>query len=137
MKALIVTNCATSAYTETLKIIRPSWDVRGVNIITATKWLTTDINSNFIEFFDSADFLVTGFPDLRQPSKKTHVINIPGFSFRGLHPDVLLLPDAPHQSSMAEVGIILGSLLQRSSQAKAKSRLGVFLIGTFTRNLAI
>ena len=129
MKALIVTNCATLAYTETLKIIRPSWDVRGVNIITATKWLTTDINSNFIEFFDSADFLVTGFPDLRQPSKKTHVINIPGFSFRGLHPDVLLLPDAPPS-------VIDGRSRDYSRLAiAALSRLGVFLIGNVYEEL--
>lgn len=121
MRALIVSNCATSAYTETLRQLHPQWDVRGVNINLARKWFESSEKPEFIAFHDSADFLISIAPEIRKTDAK--VIKIPGFFFRGLHPDSFHLNGTPSvldpggnlQSRIAAVAYLLGKSAEETA----------------------
>jgi len=63
MKALVVTNCATAAYTSGLRALFPAWEVKGAQLDTARNWVGEEPNPSFIEFLSSADLLLTAMPD--------------------------------------------------------------------------
>jgi hypothetical protein len=90
MKALVVTNCATAAYTAGLRAIFPDWDVKGAQLDVARKWLTDEPNPAFGEFLGQVMFLITSEPDnemfAQLPPGATRLV-IPVFYFRGYHPD--------------------------------------------------
>lgn len=90
MKALVVTNCATAAYTAGLRAIFPEWDVRGAQLDVAEKWLAAEPNPAFADFLGQAALLITHEPDhgmfARLPPDATRLV-IPTFYFRAYHPD--------------------------------------------------
>ncbi|HEX3430064.1 MAG TPA: WcbI family polysaccharide biosynthesis putative acetyltransferase [Rhizomicrobium sp.] len=90
MKALVVTNCATAAYTSGLRVLFPEWEVKGANLDVAEKWLDEEPNGTFHAFLTQSDVLVLGSENEARfaefaPGKE--VLSIPYFHFRGLHPD--------------------------------------------------
>lgn len=97
MKALVIHNCATSAYTKGLKAIFSDWDVRGVFEFLALQWLEErGHNSPFFEFLTNCDMYI-GPPVANRryeeflPREVRHV-EIPSFQFLGLQPDSFHLP---------------------------------------------
>ena len=44
MKALVVTNCATAAFTTGLRLLFPEWEVKGANLDVALRWLGPEPN---------------------------------------------------------------------------------------------
>ena|SRR5438105_1386208 len=90
MKALVVTNCATAAYTSGLRALFPEWDVRGTALDVAQKWLAEEPNPAFRAFLSDADLLVLGSENesvFAEFAAVKDVISIPYFYFRGLQPD--------------------------------------------------
>ncbi len=88
MKALVVTNCATAAYTSGLRTLFPEWEVKGAELNTARKWVGEEPNPSFVEFLSGADLLLTATPDepmFAGTGKATLVV--PTFYFRAYHPD--------------------------------------------------
>lgn len=86
MKALVVTNCATAAYTSGLRALFPAWEVKGAELSTARNWIGGEPNRPFIEFLASADLLLTAMPDEPMFAGKATLV-VPAFSFRAYHPD--------------------------------------------------
>ncbi|HEX4157026.1 MAG TPA: WcbI family polysaccharide biosynthesis putative acetyltransferase [Rhizomicrobium sp.] len=96
MKALVVTNCATGAYTMGLRAIFPKWDVKGANNNVAQKFID-ERDRKFLGHLSSAKFLLTNEPDAPMfdgfaPDGVKLVI--PNFSFRALQPDAFHLSHA-------------------------------------------
>lgn len=90
MKALVITNCATAAYTSGLRILFPEWEVKGANLDVAQEWLGTEPNESFCTFLDHAELLVLGSEnecEFEEHSRDKDVLSIPYFHFQGLHPD--------------------------------------------------
>ena len=90
MKALVVTNCATAAYTSGLRALFPDWEVKGADLNVARKWLVEEPNAAFREFLTTAQLLV--LPAVDEPLIQGHlagkeVLVIPYFYFRAFHPD--------------------------------------------------
>ena len=90
MKALVVTNCATAAYTSGLRALFPDWEVKGADLSLAHKWLVDEPNATFQEFLTAARLLV--LPAADEPLFQEHlagkeVLVIPYFHFRAFHPD--------------------------------------------------
>jgi hypothetical protein len=92
MKALVVSDCATSAYVGGLKALFPDWDVRGVMRNLADQWVSANPpNAGFIEFLEDCDLHI-GLPaqqgryGKKLPTRARHIV-IPSFWFRGLQPD--------------------------------------------------
>jgi hypothetical protein len=92
MKALVVSNCATSAYVHGLKVLFPDWDVRGVILNLAEQWATSNPpNVEFVEYAKNCDLYIGLPPEGTRygqllPERKKRVM-IPAFRFRGLQPD--------------------------------------------------
>ena len=86
MKALVVTNCATAAYTSGLRALFPAWEVKGAELNTARNWVGGEPNPSFIEFLSSADLLLTAMPDEPMFAGKAKLV-VPAFYFRAYHPD--------------------------------------------------
>lgn len=90
MKALVVTNCATPAYTSGLRALFPKWEVKGANLDVAQKWLGTERNDAFCTFLRDSDMLLLGSEneaEFAEYASGKDVISIPYFYFRGFHPD--------------------------------------------------
>lgn len=90
MKVLVVTNCATPAYTSGLRAIFPQWEVKGAELDTARKWLLDEPNPAFVRFLAQAELLVTGDPNdsiFAGASASASRLVIPPFYFRAYHPD--------------------------------------------------
>jgi hypothetical protein len=92
MKALVVSNCATSAYVGGLKNLFPDWEVRGVLQSLAEEWATpTCPNLSFVEYARNCDLHI-GLPSAgtrysQLLPERAQFVAIPHFSFRGLQPD--------------------------------------------------
>jgi hypothetical protein len=78
MKALVVTNCATAAYTSGLRALFPAWEVKGAELNTARDWVGGEPNPSFIEFLSSADLLLTAMPDEPMFAGKAKLV-VPAF----------------------------------------------------------
>jgi len=90
MKVLVVTNCATAAYTSGLRAIFPQWEVKGAQLDIARKWLLEEPNPAFAEFLAQAELLVTADPGdviFAGASASAARLVIPPFYFRAYHPD--------------------------------------------------
>jgi Polysaccharide biosynthesis enzyme WcbI len=91
VKAIVVSNCATSAYVGGLKAIFPDWEVRGAMSDLAEKWLTEPLNAGFVKYLEECDFLV-GVPAEgarygQLLPEKARRVTVPQFWFYGLQPD--------------------------------------------------
>ncbi|MDR3495922.1 MAG: WcbI family polysaccharide biosynthesis putative acetyltransferase [Ancalomicrobiaceae bacterium] len=92
MKALVVSNCATSSYVHGLKSLFPDWEVRGAMSDLAEQWVTSDPpRAGFVQYTQDCDFYI-GFPPEgtrygQLLSKRSRCVVIPPFWFRGLQPD--------------------------------------------------
>src|ERR1700731_3947258 len=90
MKALVVTNCATAAYTSGLRALFPDWEVKGANLEVAQKWLGEEPNAAFRAFLAASNLLLLGTENesafVEFVSGKD-VLSVPYFYFRGYHPD--------------------------------------------------
>jgi Polysaccharide biosynthesis enzyme WcbI len=95
-KALVVSNCATSAYVGGLKVLFPAWEVRGATSNLASQWVSSNApNPSFVEYVQDCDIYVGLPPDGSRygqllPKQNLRVL-IPPFRFRGLQPDVFHL----------------------------------------------
>jgi hypothetical protein len=90
MKALVITNCATAAYTTGLQAIFPDWEVKGANLDVAQKWLGDEPNTAFRQFLCDANLLVLGTENesaFEAFASGKDVLSIPYFYLRGFHPD--------------------------------------------------
>jgi hypothetical protein len=90
LKALVITNCATAAYTSGLRVLFPDWDVKGANSDIAQKWLGEEPHGAFQTFLSESDLLVLGSENesiFAEFTTGKAVLSIPYFYFRGLHPD--------------------------------------------------
>lgn len=90
MKALVVTNCATAAYTSGLRALFPDWEVKGANLDVAQRWLAAEPSETFRTFLSEADLLLLGTENESEFAKFVFgkdVLSIPYFYFRGFHPD--------------------------------------------------
>ena len=90
MKALVITNCATPAYTTGLRVLFPHWQVKGANLDVAQRWLGAEPNEAFRTFLHEADALLLGTENESEFAEFVSgkdVLSIPYFYFRGLHPD--------------------------------------------------
>ena len=90
MKALVVTNCATAAYTSALRALFPEWEVKGANLDVAQKWLGEEPNERFRGFLRDANLLVLGSENeaaFAEYALGKNVLSIPYFYFRAYHPD--------------------------------------------------
>jgi hypothetical protein len=115
MKALVIGNCATVTYSDTLKAIFTDWEVRRVAEGAAQEWLIGGSKPEFTQFLQSCDLIVS-HPHLLefQPlanslNPKADRIIIPGLVFSGLHPDIAILPRfngvfSSSQTSLIAVG---------------------------------
>ena len=96
MKALVVSNCATSAYVLGLKALFPEWEVRGAMSNLADQWVSLHPpKTEFIEYLQNCDLYV-GIPTEgtrygRYLSDHSRKVLIPHFDFRGLQPDAFHL----------------------------------------------
>jgi len=129
MKVLVVTNCATAAYTSGLRAIFPQWEVKGAQLDIARKWLTEEPNPGFSEFLAQAELLVTGDPSdsiFAGASASATRLVIPPFYFRAYHPDSFHLGcgDTPVPSALGS-----GNLHSRIAAT-------AFLLGMSPRNTA-
>jgi hypothetical protein len=86
MKALVVTNCATAAYTSGLRALFPDWEVKGAELNTARNWVGGEPNPSFIEFLASTDLVLTAMPDEPMFAGNAKLV-VPAFHFRAYHPD--------------------------------------------------
>jgi hypothetical protein len=113
MKVAVVGNCVTATYSEVLKATFPSWDVRRVDIGSAEKWLTTEQKPEFNRYLQVCDLFV-GNPIRFEPlaaavNPSADQIIIPPLVFRGLHPDIAIVPNlksifGASQTSLIAVG---------------------------------
>jgi hypothetical protein len=90
MKALVITNCATAAYTSGLRALFPDWEVKGANLDVARKWLTEEPNEAFRGFLCESELLLLGSENesaLAEFASGKEVLSVPYFYFRGYHPD--------------------------------------------------
>lgn len=90
MKALVVTNCATAAFTTGLRVLFPQWEVKGANLDVALRWLKDEPNEAFRGFLSEADLLLLGKENesaFTEYARGKEVLSIPYFYFRGFHPD--------------------------------------------------
>lgn len=90
MKALVVTNCATAAFTTGLRVLFPQWEVKGANLDVALRWLGEEPNEAFRTFLSGADLLLLGTENesaFKEYAPGKEVLSIPYFYFRGFHPD--------------------------------------------------
>jgi hypothetical protein len=97
MKALVISNCATSAYILGLKALFPEWEVRGAMSNVADQWVLQDPpKTEFIEYLQNCDLYVGSSPEGsrygRHLSDHSRKLLIPHFDFRGLQPDSFHLP---------------------------------------------
>jgi hypothetical protein len=89
-KALVVTNCATAAYTSGLRALFPDWEVKGANLDVALAWLGPQPNGAFRNFLSETNLVVLGSENESEFADFTHgkdILSIPYFYFRGYHPD--------------------------------------------------
>ncbi|WP_020400484.1 WcbI family polysaccharide biosynthesis putative acetyltransferase [Kordiimonas gwangyangensis] len=113
MKILVVSNCATLAYVNNLKLVFPDADIRGARLDVAEKWLTTERKEAFADFMKEADFLVGATPTehtFLEVGPHTQVLSIPPFLFRGLQPDVIQLFGGP-PSVLGKEGVIYSRII--------------------------
>lgn len=90
MKALVVTNCATAAFTTGLRVLFPQWEVKGANLDVALRWLGEEPNKAFRAFLSDADLLLLGTENesaFKEYAPGKEVLSIPYFYFRAFHPD--------------------------------------------------
>jgi hypothetical protein len=129
MKVLVVTNCATAAYTSGLRAIFPQWEVKGARLDLARKWLSEEPNPAFADFLAQAELLITGASDDRifagAPASTTRLV-IPPFYFRGYHPDSFHL-----ECSDRPVPSVLGS-----GNLHSRIAATAFLLGMTPRDTA-
>jgi hypothetical protein len=97
MRALVIANCTTQIYVEGLQSLFPDWEVRGVAIDRAEEWLASGDRPEFDAYLRACDLYV-GEPSDRwrfgaRINPAADKIFIPQIYFRGLHPDVSLLPN--------------------------------------------
>jgi hypothetical protein len=105
MKALVVSNCATAAYTTGLRTLFPDWDVKGAEIGAAQKFIEEG-NRNFLDHLSQSRLLLAALPDDPMFSgfaPEGLKLFVPAFYFRGYHPDSFHL----HHCGEA-VGSVLG-----------------------------
>jgi hypothetical protein len=127
MKALVVSNCATSAYVGGLKNLFPDWEVRGVLQSLAEEWATqTCPNLSFVEYARNCDLHI-GLPSAgtrysQLLPERTQFVPIPHFSFRGLQPDCF------HLTGFSSV-LRAGNLYSRIVVASFKAGLTPALTG--------
>lgn len=113
MKVLVVTNCATAAYTSGLRALFPEWEVKGAEIATAVRFIS-ERKPDFLNYMSSAGLLVTSMPDDPMfenfPPDSTKLV-IPNFIFRACHPDSLYLGNRGQPARSIFAGTSLHSRL--------------------------
>lgn len=97
MKVIVVTNCVTAVYVDTLQLIHPDWDVRGVDAKRAEDWLLSGEKPEFVSFVQDCQLLIGDDPGNRPLAAYLNPaadrLIIPQIWFRGLHPDITYLGD--------------------------------------------
>lgn len=130
MKAVVISNCVTAAYYNTLRSLFPDWEIKAAGINESLRWLESGEKPQFLDYLESCDLFV-GLPiqDNRidahlNPSAER--VYIPELYFRGLHPDIALAngvwgpfsEDTPHtQVSL----IVLAAYLLGKTVAEAEA----------------
>lgn len=107
-KVLVISNCATHAYVAWLKALFPHWKVWGVATQVAREWLDDGSRRShrlLAKRAASIDLYVGFEPNWVSGhlaiNPEAQRILIPPFSFRGLHPDAVEIPEVP---SVLEAG---------------------------------
>jgi hypothetical protein len=129
MKVLVVTNCATAAYTSGLRAIFPQWEVKGAQLDLARKWLLEEPSPAFADFLAQAELLIMGDPGdglFADASASATRLVIPPFYFRAYHPDAFHL-----QCGDRPVPSVLGS-----GNLHSRIAAGAFLLGMTPRDAA-
>ncbi|HEY1612203.1 MAG TPA: WcbI family polysaccharide biosynthesis putative acetyltransferase [Rhizomicrobium sp.] len=134
MKVLVVTNCATAAYTEGLRALFPEWDVKGADL-AATRKFIRERNQAFLDHMASSAMLVASLPD--DPMFDTFAADgtklfIPNFLFRAYHPDSFYLHTGGAASHAMDDGTDTPTAREGGRrQARLHSRITVtaFLLG--------
>ena len=111
MKAIVIGNCVTVTYGESLKEILPDWEVRRVDIGSALKWLSDGSKPEFTQYLGSCD-LYLGNPMVSEAlaqalHKSADRIIIPPIVFRGFHPDIAILPGFSGLLNAAQTSLIV------------------------------
>ena len=130
MKALVITNCATAAYTSGLRALFPAWEVKGANLEVAQRWLDAEPNEAFRTFLNESNLLLLGSEneaEFAAFAQGKDVLSIPYFYFRAFHPDAFhlgigngtvpsVLQTGNLHSRIAVAGFVLG-LSQEQTRA--------------------
>jgi Polysaccharide biosynthesis enzyme WcbI len=97
MRALVIANCTTQTYVEGLQKLFPDWEVRGVAEDRAQAWFADGSRPDFEAYLRACDLFIGEPADGRNYGPHINPaadkIFIPPLYFRGLHPDISLLPN--------------------------------------------
>jgi hypothetical protein len=111
MKAVVVGNCVTVTYGEALQEMLPDWEVKRADLGHALAWLSDGSKPEFTNYLATCDLYV-GHPitspqlaDTLNPSADR--IIIPPVVFRGLHPDIAILPGFTGLYSSSQTSLIV------------------------------
>ncbi len=96
MRVLVVSNCVTGTFVQTIRAIFPAWDVRGAGVQEAADWLQDNSKPAFTDYAAHCDLYLgwdpAGHPiDLTLNPRADRIV-IPSIHFRGLHPDIASVP---------------------------------------------
>jgi hypothetical protein len=115
MKAIVISNCNTTAYYNYLKSMFPDWDVRSVVHTRAVEWLNNE-SEPFLKFLSEVDVLLA-LPSIVERLDSSilnpHAItfNLPGFVYMGTRPDCFWLHGvkSPMQNGVIHSKIATGA----------------------------
>jgi hypothetical protein len=111
MKTIVFGNCATVTYGETIKEIFPDWEIRRVDLGEGLRWLADGSKPEFTQYLRTCDLYV-GHPMGEWPSIAAAVnpaadrVLIPSLIFRGLHPDIAIVPGFDSPVGNAQTSLI-------------------------------
>jgi hypothetical protein len=96
MRVLVVSNCVTQTFAQTLQAIFPAWEVRGAGLGESRTWVESNVKPAFTRYARGCD-LYFGWSLDDHPLKtilpeQTPRIVVPEIRFRGFHPDLASLP---------------------------------------------
>lgn len=96
MRAIVVSNCNTTAYYNYLKAMFPEWDTRSVLTTQADAWLQS-AHEPFLDFLAKVDVFI-GLPEVQKKISPKYLngkaveVVLPSFVFMGTRPDCFWLP---------------------------------------------
>jgi hypothetical protein len=111
MKVLVFGNCVTVTFSEVVRAIFPKWDVRRVDMGSAQTWLASGDKPEFTDFLRACDLIVAS-PMVNWPGLVAALnpvadrIVIPSPIFRGLHPDIAIVPNLKGIFSASQTSLI-------------------------------